>query len=113
LGFDIKLDGKRIINLGHTLLHEKECQQINKPYVLMIPIGGRAIHNTMDAPEAVRAVKIMQPNVVIPCHYNCPEFFTRTYNPSDDVEFKVEVEETGARCEILQMGDSVDLNNDE
>ena len=113
IGFDIKLDGKRIVNLGDTLLHEKEWQQINKPDVLMIPIGGKAIHNTMDVPEAVRAVKIMQPKVVIPCHYNCPAFFTRTYNPADDAEFKVDVEETGARCVILQMGDSVDLNNDE
>ena len=113
IGFDIKLDDKRIVNLGDTLLHVEEWQNINKPDVLMIPIGGKAIHNTMDVPEAVRAVKIMQPNVVIPCHYNCQAFFTRTYNPADDMEFKIAAEETGARCVILKMGDSVELNNDE
>jgi len=113
IGFDIKLDGKRIVNLGDTLLHEKEWQKINEPDVLMIPIGGKAIHNTMDVPEAVRAVHIMRPKLVIPCHYNCPAFFTKTYNPADDVLFKAEVEKTGAQCVILQMGDSVDLNNDE
>jgi len=43
-GFNIKLDGKRIINLGDTLLHEKEWQKTNNPDALMIPTGGRAIH---------------------------------------------------------------------
>lgn len=113
IGFDIKLDGKRIINLGDTLLREKEWQKINMPDVLIIPIGGKAIHNTMDVPEALRAVKIMRPELVIPCHYNCPAFFTKTYNPADDETFKVEVEKLGAQCVILKMGDSVDLNNDE
>ena len=42
----------------------------------MIPIGGKAIHNTMDENEALEAVDIMQPLLVIPCHYNCPAFFT-------------------------------------
>jgi len=56
---------------------------------------------------------LMRPKLVIPCHYNCPAFFTKTYNPADDGLFKAEVEKTGAQCVILQMGDSVDLNNDE
>lgn len=114
IGFDIELDGKRIINLGDTLLHEDEWQKINEPDVLMIPIGSsKAIHNTMDVPEALRAVNIMQPKVVIPCHYNCPAFFTKKYNPADDETFKVEVEKLGAQCVILKMGDSIDLNNNE
>jgi L-ascorbate metabolism protein UlaG (beta-lactamase superfamily) len=55
----------------------------------------------------------MRPKLVIPCHYNCPEIFTKTYNPADDGLFKADVEKTSAQCVILQMGDSVDLNNDE
>ena len=55
----------------------------------------------------------MQPELVIPCHYNCPAFFTKTYNPADDETFKEEVERLGAQCVVLKMGDSVDLNNDE
>ncbi len=109
IGFDIKLDGKRIINLGDTLLHEKEWQTIKQPDVLMIPIGGKAVHNTMDVEEAVQAVTMMRPKLVIPCHYNCPAFFTKTYNPADDELFKREVEKTGSKCVILGMGDSVDL----
>ena len=111
IGFDIALNGKRIVNLGDTLLHKKEWQDINPPDVLMIPIGGKAIHNTMDVEEAVQAVKIIQPEVVIPCHYNCPGLFTKTYNPADDALFKDEVEKAGSKCVILQAGDSMELTD--
>ena len=112
IGFDIALNDKRIVNLGDTLLHEKEWQKINEPDVLMIPIGGKAIHNTMDVKEAMQAVKIMRPKLVIPCHYNCPQFFTKTYNPADDELFKREVEMTGSKCAILDMGGSIDLSDE-
>jgi L-ascorbate metabolism protein UlaG (beta-lactamase superfamily) len=112
IGFDIVLNGKRIVNLGDTLLHEKEWQNISEPDVLMIPIGGKSIHNTMDVQEALQAVKIMRPKLVIPCHYNCPAFFTKKYNPADDKMFKVEVEETGTKCIILNIGDSIDINHE-
>jgi L-ascorbate metabolism protein UlaG (beta-lactamase superfamily) len=112
IGFDIKLDSKRIVNLGDTLQHEKEWQTITEPDVLMIPIGGKAIHNTMDVAEAVQAVSNIRPKLVIPCHYNCPAFFTRKYNPADDQMFKREVEKIGAKCAILDMGDFIELNNE-
>lgn len=109
LGFNIQVDGKSIINLGDTLLHTDEWKSIHSPDVLMIPIGGRAIHNTMDEDEALEAVKIMHPKLVIPCHYNCPAFFTKKYNPADDVRFKQEVERSGSRCVLLRKGESVEL----
>ena len=111
IGFEIDLDGEKIINLGDTLLHEKEWQTIIEPDVLMIPIGGKAIHNTMDVEEALQAVNIIQPKLVIPCHYNCPAFFTKTYNPADDELFKRKVEEMGTKCTILGIGDSIDFKN--
>ncbi len=112
IGYNIKLDGKTIVNLGDTLLHEKEWQKINNPDVLMIPIGGRTIPNTMDEKEALKAVRIMQPKLVIPCHYNGPGLFSKKYNPADDQLFKREVEKMGAKCAILGMGKSIDLNNE-
>ena len=108
IGFDIELDGSRIVNLGDTLLHEKKWQTIIEPAVLMIPIGGKAIHNTMNVEEAIQAVKNIRPKLVIPCHYNCLAFFTKTYNPADNEQFKYEVEKTGAKCIILHQGDSLD-----
>ena len=109
IGFEIRIDNKSIVNLGDTLLHEKEWQEVDKPDVLMIPIGGRAIHNTMDEGEALKAVKIMKPKLVIPCHYNCPAFFTKKYNPADDQKFKQDVQAIGSDCVILHKGDSVEL----
>lgn len=109
IGFDIHIDDKRIVNLGDTLLHADEWSVIKKPDVLMIPIGGKTAHNTMDEDEALEAVKIMQPKTVIPCHYNCPAFFTKTYNPADDRYFRTEVEKLGAECVILGSAESMEI----
>lgn len=112
IGFDIQLNGKRIINLGDTLLHENEWQKINEPDVLMIPIGGKSTHNTMDEVEALQAIKIIKPKRVIPCHYNCPAFFKKTYSPADEVSFKNEVEKLGIQCDILHISDSIELSDE-
>jgi len=107
IGFDIGLNGKRIVNLGDTLLQEREWQSIKEPDVLMIPIGGKAIHNTMDVAEALQAVEAMKPKLVIPCHYNCPAFFTKKYNPADESMFSKGVTDMGFDCAILQTGESI------
>ena len=109
IGFKIEIDGKIIVNLGDTLLHLEEWKSINHPDVLMIPIGGRAVHNTMDELEALQAVELIQPKLVIPCHYNCPAFFSKKYNPANDKAFKRSVEKLGLRCVILGSGDSITI----
>jgi L-ascorbate metabolism protein UlaG (beta-lactamase superfamily) len=109
IGFKIQLDGKTVVNLGDTLLQANEWQSIESPDVLMIPIGGKAIHNTMDEEEALQAINIIHPKLVIPCHYNCPAFFTKKYNPADENIFKKEVEKTGVKCVILHKGESIDI----
>ncbi len=73
----------------------------------MIPIGRKAVHNTMDEKEALQAVQIMKPKLAIPCHYNCPAFFSEKYNPADEHEFKKEVEKLGIKCVILYNRDSL------
>jgi len=107
IGFQIEIDGNTIVNLGDTILHEKEWQKIKNPDVLIIPIGGRIIPNTMNEKEALQAVKIMKPKLVIPCHYNCPAIFSKCYNPADDMMFKEEVEKMGIECTIMQYGDEI------
>jgi len=109
IGFEIILNDKKIVNLGDTLLHEKEWKSIKQPDVLMIPIGGKVAHNTMDVEEAVQAVEVIQPKQVIPCHYNCPGLFTKSLNPADDQLFKKEVEQAGSHCKILGTGDSLEI----
>lgn len=109
IGFKIEVDGYTIVNLGDTLLHEKEWEYIKHPDVLMIPIGGKHAHNTMDEEEALKAVKVIQPKLVIPCHYNCPAFTEKNYNPADDLYFKTEVEQMGFQCEILKKWQHTDI----
>lgn len=109
MGFDIQVDGKEIVNLGDTFIHLDEWKGIEQPDVLMIPIGGKSGHNTMDEGDALKVVKQMRPRLVIPCHYNCPAFFTKKYIPADDKWFKKEVEKTGAKCVILRQGESIDI----
>jgi L-ascorbate metabolism protein UlaG (beta-lactamase superfamily) len=73
----------------------------------MIPIGGRVAHNTMDEDEALQAVELLCPKLVIPCHYNCPAFFSSKYNPADAEMFKREVEKISIECTIMGCGDEI------
>ena len=109
IGFKIQFEGKTIVNLGDTLLHDDEWKSITSPDVLMIPIGGKNVHNTMDEKEALQAVQRMKPKLVIPCHYNCPAFFSKKYNPANENWFKVEVEKLGIKCAILHKGDAINI----
>ena len=112
IGFDINVNGKRILNLGDTLLHEQEWKKFIEPDVLMIPIGGKTARNTMDEEEAIQAVKSINPKLVIPCHYNCPGLFSKTLNPADEEKFKKGVEALGVQCSIIHTGDTIDLNGE-
>lgn len=73
----------------------------------MVPTGGEALHNTINEAEALQAVKAMNPKMVIPCHYNCPAFFTRKNNSADEKVFSVEVEKTGSQCVFLHNRESI------
>lgn len=67
--------------------------------VAVLPIGD---HFTMGPADAVRAVKLLSPKFVVPCHYD-------TFPPikQDPEAFKRQVEEqTNARCLPLKPGES-------
>ena len=105
IGFKINIENKTIANLGDTLL-QKEWEGL-RPDVLMIPIGGRVVKNTMDEEEALDAIKLMSPRKVIPCHYNGDFFWIRNINPANADMFKSEVERMGIECIIMKYGDEV------
>ncbi len=111
IGFKIELDGKTVVNLGDTLLLKEEWEGIQDPDVLMISIGGRETHNTMDEQEALQAIQTMHPKLVIPCHYNLPALFSRRYCPANDKVFQIAVEKMGASCVVLGMGESIHLDD--
>lgn len=108
MGFKITLDGKTIVNLGDSLLLEEWAGL--KPDVLMLPIGGLGNNTwTMDVPDALAAVKLIAPKMVIPCHYNAPFFWKKNIAPADDQLFKREAEKLGVECNIMHYGDEVEI----
>jgi len=104
-GFEIKIDNKVIVNLGDSLL-QKEWEGLN-PDVLMIPIGGQVVKNTMNVEEALEAVKMMSPKKVIPTHYNCGALLWRRLNSANPDAFKNGVEKMGIECIIMKDGDEI------
>lgn len=76
-----------------SLIHE-----LYNPDVALLPIGG---HFTMGILEAVKAVELLKPRVVIPMHYN-----TFPIIEADPYEFKRLVEEKlPARVIVLKPGE--------
>ena len=105
IGLKITVGDRIVVNLGDTVL--QEGWEVLKPDVLMIPIGGRVIANTMGEKEALEAVRLIEPKRVIPMHYNCDFLWQRNINPADDELFKREVEKMGMECIIMKDGDEI------
>jgi len=107
-GFKISLEDKTIVNLGDSIFL-KEWAGL-KPDVLMLPIGGLGDNTwTMDVSDALEAVKLIAPKMVIPCHYNVPFFWIKNIAKADDLLFKREVEKLGIECNIMQHGDEIEI----
>lgn len=107
IGFKIVINDKSIVNLGDSLL-QPEWAGLT-PDVLMLPIGGLGDQTwTMDVTDAVEAVKLISPKLVIPCHYSVPFFWKKKMAPADDQRFKQEVEKLGVECAIMRYGDIIE-----
>jgi len=112
IGFKIQIKNKTIVNLGDSLF-QKEWTGL-KPDILMIPIGGLGNNTwTMDAIEALEAVRLISPKLVIPCHYSVPFFWKKRMAPANDQQFKREVEKLGIECSIMQYSDEIEIKNDQ
>ncbi|SHE79050.1 MBL fold metallo-hydrolase [Alkalibacter saccharofermentans] len=109
IGFEIRMDKKVIVNLGDTLIHRDEWKTISSPDVLMIPIGGGRVHNTMDEKEALEVAEIIKPRLVIPCHYNCAGLHKKNANPANEKYFYDEVKKLGVDCVILRKNESIEI----
>lgn len=106
MGFKINIFNKTVVNVGDSLL-QKEWEALN-PDVLMLPIGGVGNNIwTMDVQDALKAVKLISPKIVIPCHYNASFFWIKNINPADDKLFKQEVEKMGIECALMNYSDEI------
>lgn len=104
-GFLLTLDGKTIYHAGDTGLFG-DMELIGRRHAIdlaLLPIGDNF---TMGPEDALEAVKMLRPRVVIPMHYN-----TWPLIAQDPVEFKNNVErETPSRVIILEPGQSYELD---
>jgi L-ascorbate metabolism protein UlaG (beta-lactamase superfamily) len=100
-GWVVNVGGTTIYHTGDTCLFGdmKLIAERTPVDVALVPIGG---HYTMDRHDAVAAVRLIAPRLVIPMHYN-------TFPPieTDAGAFKSDVEsQTQAECVVLDPGDS-------
>jgi len=105
IGFRLMLGGHTVVNLGDTLLHEEWAGL--EPDVLMVPIGGRIAHNTMNEVQALEAVRMIAPKLVIPCHYDGAFLWRKNVNPADERFFKREVVGMGIPCQVMAYGEEI------
>jgi L-ascorbate metabolism protein UlaG (beta-lactamase superfamily) len=101
VGFYVKGLDMSFYHAGDTgLFCEMELiGEIYSPEVVMLPIGG---HFTMSVREAVKAVELIKPKIVIPMHYN-----TFPVIQADPVLFKKLVEEkVKTRVVVLKPGEA-------
>ncbi len=94
-GFIIRMDGKTIYHAGDTgLFGDMELiGRLNEIDVALIPIGD---NYTMGPDDALEAVKMLKPNLVVPMHYNTfpvirqdPELFRQLVESNTDSKVKV------------------------
>lgn len=79
--FTFNVDGMKVCHLGDLghLLDDREIAEIGGVDVLLIPVGGNF---TIDAEEAFKVMKQLDPRIVIPMHFK-----TRAINfPIDTVD---------------------------
>jgi len=102
-GIILTLSGKTIYHCGDTglFLDMKLIGEMHEIDIMLVPVGG---NYTMDIPDALLAVKWVQPKLAIPMHYN-------TFPPikCDPEPFRKGVQELGFQCIIMQAGEEIAL----
>lgn len=98
-GFLLTIEGKTIYHSGDTALFSDMALIAKKPIDLaMLPIGD---NYTMGPTDALAAIKLLQPKLVIPIHYNTWPIIVQ-----DENKFKAEVEQqTATKVIILHPGE--------
>ena len=103
MGTVIEMGGKTVYHAGDTALFS-DMGLIGRHGLdaALLPIGGNF---TMGPDDALEAVKLLEPRVVVPIHYGTFELIE-----VDVADFARRVEaETDARCEVLEPGGALDL----
>jgi L-ascorbate metabolism protein UlaG (beta-lactamase superfamily) len=102
-GFLLTLEGKKIYHACDTgLFYDMKLIGEDGLDLAILPIGDNF---TMGPDDALRAVKLLEPKVVIPIHYDTFDVIQQ-----DPHAFAQRVEaETSAKCVVLKAGETYDL----
>ncbi|HAN95715.1 MAG: metal-dependent hydrolase [Limnochordia bacterium] len=102
-GFVVEMDGKKIYHAGDTgLFADLQLLQDEELDAALLPIGD---YYTMGPADAVKAVEMIRPGLVIPMHYN-----TFPAIKQDPQEFKKSVDELDlCQVAVLAPGQSLEL----
>ena len=101
-GFIFEMDGKRIYHAGDTALMTDMALLAEEDIdVALLPIGDVF---TMGPADALRAVKMIRPKLVVPMHYD-------TFPPiaQDPAAFADAVQAAGFQAKVLRPGESLEL----
>jgi L-ascorbate metabolism protein UlaG (beta-lactamase superfamily) len=104
MGVVIQAAGKQLYHAGDTALFSDMALIGRKGLdAALLPIGDNF---TMGPEDALEAIKLLKPKVVIPIHYNTFELIEQ-----DTDAFKAAVErQTEAKCVILKAGEDYELS---
>ena len=104
-GFVVKFNNGTLYHTGDTGFFSSMelIGKLYRPNVVFIPIGG---YYTCGIEEATLAIKLIQPQVVIPIHYNT--FPVIKVNP-DEFKQLVAIQVPDTKVEILAPGDSKEI----
>ena len=99
----VTADGKTVYHTGDTgvFYDMKLIGELNPINYMLSPIGDNF---TMGIDDAVKAVELAAPEVVIPMHYD-----TFPVISADPMEFKTKVEQSGKVCRVLGYGEEIVL----
>lgn len=102
-GFVLDVEGIKIYHAGDTALTtDMQLLAREKIDVALLPIGGRY---TMGPSDAVEAVKLIEPKIVVPMHYN-----TNITIAQEPYSFQKAVEiETESKVKVLSSGESFSI----
>jgi len=108
IGYHFQVGQYSVLNVGDSLLRTEWADIC--PDIVMLPIGGLGNNIwTMDVTDALEAVRIIKPSLVIPCHYNVPFLWNKKFAAANDQFFKREVEKMGISCHIMHSGEEIEI----
>ena len=103
-GFVIGIGGHSIYHAGDTAVFGdmQLIGELYEPELVLLPIGDRF---TMGIKEALKAVELIRPKIVVPMHYNTFDVIRQ-----DPSVFKQAVEaKTGTKVIVMKPGESIEL----